>query len=93
MATFLTTHQAPPLVGDALSDSAAEIAESVHATFRTLYVNLKTGYLVSVYEAENAEAVEREFERLGYPFDQIHEIELTLDAASFKALADGNANH
>ena len=86
MATFLATHQAPPLDGTAISGSAAEIAESVHATFKTMYVNLKSGFLVSVYEADDADAVEREFERLGYPFEQIHEIELTLDAASIKAM-------
>jgi len=46
-----------------------------------MYANLDTGYIVTVYEADSAAAVEQEFERVGFPFDSINEVDFTLSAA------------
>ena len=81
MSLFLSLHQAPGLSPEEVAGYGPEVAKGVHATFRKLYVNTDSGFIVSVYEADSAAAVEREFERVGFPFDSITEIDYTLSAA------------
>ena len=38
-------------------------------------VNLLAGFIVTIYEAYDADTLERDFERLGFPFDEMHEIQ------------------
>ncbi|MET7339202.1 nickel-binding protein [Nonomuraea sp. NPDC005650] len=89
MAIFLTLHQAPGLSSEEVAGYAPEVAQGVHATFRNLYVNFGSGFIATVYEAENRDAVEQEFERIGFPFEKIHEIDHTLDAEQVAAIAGG----
>jgi Protein of unknown function (DUF4242) len=80
MPLFLSLHQAPGLSPEEIAGYGPEVAKGVHATFRQLYVNTDTGFIASVYEAESAAAVEQEFERVGFPFDSINEVDFTLSA-------------
>ena len=80
VALFLSLHQAPGLSPEEIAGYAPEVSKNVHATFRQLYVNTDTGFIVSLYEADSAAAVEQEFERVGFPFDSINEIDFTLSA-------------
>lgn len=63
----------------------------MYAEFKNLYVNIYSGLLVSIYDAESREALEREFERVGFPFAEIHEIQFSLDAAGLRAMIQGAA--
>jgi hypothetical protein len=81
MALFLSLHQAPGLSPEEVAGYAPDVAKGVHATFRQMYANLDSGYIVTLYEADSAAAVEQEFERVGFPFDSINEIDFTLSAA------------
>lgn len=89
MPTFLTTHLSPGLSADEIANTAPDVAESKHATFQNLYVDMYNGFLASVYHAESREDVQREFERLGFPFEEIHEIQFALDAAGLRAMVEG----
>jgi hypothetical protein len=80
MALFLSLHQAPGLSPQEIAGYGPDVAKGIHATFRQLYVNTDSGFIVSVYEADSADAVEQEFERVGFPFDSINEIDFTLSA-------------
>jgi hypothetical protein len=80
MALFLSLHQAPGLSPEEIAGYGPDVAKGIHATFRQLYVNTDSGFIVSVYEAGSAGAVEQEFERVGFPFDSINEIDFTLTA-------------
>jgi hypothetical protein len=80
MALFLSLHQAPGLSPEEIAGYGPDVAQGIHATFRQLYVNTDSGFIVSVYEADSAAAVEQEFERVGFPFDSINEIDFTLSA-------------
>jgi hypothetical protein len=80
MALFLSLHQAPGLSPEEIAGYGPDVAKGIHATFRQLYVNTDSGFIVSVYEAGSAGAVEQEFERVGFPFDSINEIDFTLSA-------------
>ena len=86
MATFLTTHSSPGLSAEEIANVAPDVADSKYATFRNLYVNMLTGFIVSIYEADDQDALEREMERVGFTFDQIHEIHYALDAAGLQAM-------
>ena len=89
MPTFLTTHQAPGLSADELRNNAPDVAESKYATFRNMFANMYTGFIVTIYEADDEQAVVREFERVGFPFEEIREIQFVLDAASLQAMIAG----
>ncbi|MDL4821800.1 hypothetical protein [Actinomadura opuntiae] len=90
MATFLTTHQAPGLSAEEIVGYAPTVAESVHGQFRHLFVNMFTGAIVTVYDAEDAAALEREFERIGFLYDDITEIHYVLDGEGLSRLAAGD---
>lgn len=91
MPTFLTTHLAPGLSADEIANNAPDVAVSKYATFGNLYVNTYIGFLVSIYEAESQAALEREFERVGFPFEEIHEIHFALDAAGLQDMIQGSS--
>jgi hypothetical protein len=80
MAVFLGLHQAPGLSPEEIAGYGPEVAKGVHATFKQLLVNTTSGFIVTLYEAPDRDGVEREFERVGFPFDSITEIDFTLDA-------------
>jgi hypothetical protein len=86
MALFLSLHQAPGLSPEEIAGYGPDVAKGIHATFRQLYVNTDSGFIVSVYEADSADAVEQEFERVGFPFDSISEIDFTLSADQLTAM-------
>jgi hypothetical protein len=90
MPTFLTTHLSPGLSADEIANNAPDVAESKYATFRNLYVNMLSGFLVSIYDADSREALEREFERVGFPFEEVHEVHFALDAADLAAMIQGS---
>jgi hypothetical protein len=81
MALFLSLHQAPGLSPEEVAGYGPEVAKGVHATFRQMYANTDSGFIVTLYEADSAAEVEQEFERVGFPFDAIHEIDYALSAS------------
>ncbi|GAA5156483.1 MULTISPECIES: hypothetical protein [Amycolatopsis] len=92
MATFLTLHRAPGLSPEEIAGYAPDVAEGVHARFGNLYVNTVSGFIVTVYEADDQNALEEEFERIGFPFEEIHEIDFVLDAGRLAAMVAGAAS-
>ena len=86
MSLFLGLHQAPGLSPEEIAGYAPDVAKGVHATFQQLLVNTTEGFIVTLYEAADRDAVEQEFERVGFPFDSITEIDYTLDAAGLAEL-------
>lgn len=85
MPTFVTIHRSPGLSPEEIRANSVLVAESEHATFKHLYVDMYQGFLVSVYEGESKEAVEQEFERVGFPWDEIHEAHVDLDEVALRA--------
>lgn len=89
MPLFLATHLSPGLSADEIANNAPDVAKSKYATFEHLFVDMYNGFLVSVYQADSRENLQREFERVGFPFDEIHEIQFALDAARLRAMVEG----
>ncbi|MFC3578117.1 nickel-binding protein [Streptomyces yaanensis] len=92
MPLYVSLHQAPGLSVEEIAGNAPEVAQQVHATFRQLYVNTDSGFIVSVYEAAGAKALEEEFERIGFPFDSINEVDFTQNAAELAEMV-GQSDH
>jgi len=92
MATFIAVHRSPGMSTDEIAANAPLVAECEDATFRHLYVNLLAGFIVTIYEGEDQAAVESEFERIGFPWDEIHEVQFETDLDGVKRLqAQGSA--
>ena len=89
MALFVSLHQAPGLSQEEIAGYGPEVAKGVHATFRQLYVNTDTGFIVTVYEGDSAKAVEQEFERVGFPFDSINEVDIAISDAQLGQMVAG----
>ena len=76
MPLFMTTHRAPGLSREEFQQNAPDVLASKHAKMLHVWVNMYEGFIVTLYEGENAKAVENEFERVGFPFEEIHEMQL-----------------
>ena len=86
MSLFVGLHQAPGLSPEEIAGYGPEVAQGVHATFKQLLVNTTEGFIVTLYEAADRDDVEKEFERVGFPFNSITEIDFTLDAEGLTRL-------
>jgi|GEM_PF-1074280 len=77
MPQYITVHRAPGLLQEQWVESAVEVHAGTLATFKQAYVNLGTGFIVTIYEADNREALVEQFEELGLAFEEIHEIQFS----------------
>ena len=44
--------------------------------------------LESDWDSQDAASVEREFERLGFPFDEVHEVQINVSKAQLASMVD-----
>ncbi len=79
MPRFVTIHRAPGLSREELQSNACPVLEGVLAHFEQMRVDMFNGFIVTVYQAENQGELEREFERLGFPWDEVHEVQIGMD--------------
>lgn len=87
MPRFLVIHHAPGVSQEDFQRSMPEVLAGKHATFAQTYVNLSSGTIVNIYEGESAEAVGRELERVGFPYDEIQAIQFEGSAADLRKMA------
>jgi hypothetical protein len=50
-----------------------------------------SGFIVTVFEAENQAALESEFERLGFPWDEVHAVQVHLDRPTLEQMVAAHA--
>jgi hypothetical protein len=86
MPQFITIHRAPGLKREEFAANAPEVYKGTHATFLQSYVNLGTGFIASIYEAKSRDALEEEFERVGFPFEEIQEIQFAQSRAQLEQM-------
>lgn len=77
MAQYITVHRAPGLLQEEWVENAVHVYRAELAAFKQAYVNLGSGFIVTIYEAESEETLIEQFERLGLPYDEIHEIQFS----------------
>jgi hypothetical protein len=83
MPRYLVIHHAPGVTSEDFQRSVPAVLEGKHATFVQVHANLVDGVIVNLYDAENEASVARELERIGFPFDEIKEVQF---AATFADL-------
>jgi hypothetical protein len=91
MPLFVTLHKAPGLSKEEFDANAPDVLAGKYASFRHAYANVFEGFIVSVYEAEDAAALQREFERVGFPFEEIHEMQLSFTREQMSEIAAEHA--
>ncbi len=65
------------------------VLEGKFATFVQCYANMVDGVIVNLYDGESEQAVERELERIGFPFDEIKELQFSASASDLKQMGGG----
>ncbi len=89
MAQFITIHRAPGLSQEEVAGNAEHVFKAAGATFRQIYVNLAAGFLVTIFEAESQDDLEECFEELGFPFDEIHELQFAQSRDEMEGMLKG----
>jgi len=86
MPRYLVIHHAPGVSQEDFQRNVPEVLKSKHAAFVHTYVNLAKGTVVNIYEGDSEEAVGRELERIGFPFDEIQEIQFEGSASDLRKM-------
>ena len=89
MPQYLVIHHAPGVSQEDFQRNMPEVLAGKHAKPVHTYVNLQHGTIVNIYEAESPEAVAREMERVGFPFDEIQEIQFSASAEELRKMSGG----
>ena len=66
--------------------NAPDVLKGTHATMVSVTVNIFEGFIVTLYEADSEEMVIKEFERLGFPYDEVHEIQMYITREQLAAM-------
>ena len=77
MPQYMTVHRAPGFLREQWVEGSQGVYAGQYATFKQAYVNLAAGFIFTVYEADNREKLIEQFEELGFPYDEIHEIQFS----------------
>lgn len=77
MPQFMTVHRAPGLLQEQWTETSVGVYAGEHAAFKQAYVNLASGFIFTIYEADSRDKLVDQFEELGLPFDEIHEIQFS----------------
>ena len=86
MPRYLVIHHAPGVTPEGFQSNVPAVLESKFATFVQCYANMVDGVIVNLYDGENEQAVERELERIGFPFDEIKELQFSASAKDLKQM-------
>jgi len=86
MPQFITVHRAPGLKREEMAANGQAVLKANIATFRQLYVNLADGFIVSIFEADSRDKVEEQLEVLGFPIDEMHEIQFAQSRAELEQM-------
>ena len=77
MPQYMTIHRAPGMLQEQWVENASGVHAGQFAKFDQAYVNLGTGFIFTIYTADSREKLIEQFEELGLPFDEIHEIQFS----------------
>ena len=89
MAQYITVHRAPGLLQEEWAENAVHVYAAELAKFKHAYVNLGSGFIVTIYEAESEEALIEQFERMGLPHDEVHEIQFSQSFEEMEGMLKG----
>ena len=74
---------------DDFQSTAAELVSGKYAQHVVTYANLTDGTIVNLFDADAEGALVQEFERLGLPYEEIHECQITATTDDLRAMTAG----
>jgi len=86
MPRYLVIHHAPGVTAEDFQRSVPAVLEGKFASFVQCYANMVDGVIVNLYDGETEQAVARELERIGFPFDEIKELQFAAGAADLQKM-------
>ncbi len=86
MPQFITIHRAPGLSADMMAQNTPAVLRAELAKFQQIYVNLAAGFIVSLVTADTREQAEEQMEILGFPVDEMHEVQFAQSRAEMEQL-------
>lgn len=89
MPRYIVVHHSPGVTPEDFQASVPAVLEGKHATFVQCYANMVDGLIVNIYDAADEQAVARELERIGFPFDEIKEQQFAASFADLKKMVGG----
>ena len=82
MPLFASIHRAPGLSQEEFMQNTPDVLKGTHATMVNVSANIFEGFIVTLYEADSPDMVVKEFERLGFPHDEVHEVQINISRVS-----------
>jgi hypothetical protein len=89
MPRYLVIHHAPGVSSEDFQKSMPAVLECKYAKIVQNYTNLTNGTIVNIYEGESDQAVARELERIGFPFDEIQEVQFSVSHEELRRMVQG----
>ena len=86
MPRYLVIHHAPGVSREDFQRNIPEVLAGKYASIVHTFVNLAHGTIVNIYEGESEEAVGRELERVGFPYDEIRQIQFEASASDLRSM-------
>lgn len=85
MKKYMSLHRAPGLLPENWDDSSSGVYAAKRIRFVQSFVNLQVGFIFSIWEAPDPDALIEQFEEWGMPFDEIHEVQFSQTHAEMEA--------
>lgn len=82
----MSIHRAPGLSKEDFAANGAEIVNGRYATHVVTHINFLNGTIVNLFDADDEASLAREFERVGFPYDEIHEVHLSATTDDLRAM-------
>jgi hypothetical protein len=89
MPRYLVVHHSPGVTAEDFQRSVPAVLEGKYAKFVQSYANLVNGTIVNIYDGESDAAVGRELERIGFPYDEIQEVQFAASADDLRRMVGG----
>ena len=89
MPRYLVIHHSPGVTSEDFQKSVPAVLEGKHATLVQNYTNLTDGVIINIYDGESDKHVARELERIGFPFDEIKEVQFAASNAELRRMGGG----
>jgi len=86
MPRYLVIHHSPGVTPEDFQRSVPAVLEGKFASFVQCYANMVDGLIVNLYDGDSEQAVARELERIGFPFDEIKELQFAASAADLRKM-------
>ena len=84
MPQYMTIHRAPGLLPETWDENSSAIYAATAVRYVQAYVNLASGFIITIYDAPDRQELVEQFEEWGLPFDKMHEVQFSQNYAQLE---------